>query len=106
MRGEGADGPVIAMKPGNAGGAKGSDNRARAAANPKGEEPMAEAQPYDVPKQVVWDAVGLDWKSRIRRESHVRLCVQQRLARSVGASPTEAKSQRPRSLSGREERNR
>jgi hypothetical protein len=33
---------------------------------------MAEAQPYDVPKQVVWDAVGLDWKSRMRRESHVR----------------------------------
>jgi hypothetical protein len=33
---------------------------------------MAEAQPYGVPKQVVWDAVGLDWKSRMRRESHVR----------------------------------
>ena len=25
MRGEGADGPVVAMKPGNAGGAKGPD---------------------------------------------------------------------------------
>jgi hypothetical protein len=25
MRGEGADGPVVAMKPGNAGGAKGLD---------------------------------------------------------------------------------
>src|ERR1019366_3743346 len=44
----------------------------RAAANPRGEEPMAEAKPYDIPKQVVWDAVGLDWKSRMRRELHVR----------------------------------
>ena len=25
MRGEGADGPVVALKPGNAGGAKGAD---------------------------------------------------------------------------------
>ena len=33
---------------------------------------MAEARPYDIPKQVVWDAVGLDWKSRMRRELHVR----------------------------------
>ena len=33
---------------------------------------MAEAKPYDIPKQVVWDAVGLDWKSRMRRELHVR----------------------------------
>lgn len=28
MRGEGADGPVVAMKPGNAGGAKGPDDLA------------------------------------------------------------------------------
>jgi hypothetical protein len=35
MRGGGADGLVGAMKPGNAGGAKGSDNRAKANGQPE-----------------------------------------------------------------------
>ena len=56
MRGEGADGPVVAMKPGNAGGAKGPAGPAEVAVNPQGEEPMPEAKPYDIPKQLVWDA--------------------------------------------------
>ena len=34
MRGEGADGPVVAMKPGNAGGAKGLDFLAEDAGQP------------------------------------------------------------------------
>ena len=34
MRGEGTDGPVVVMKPGNAGGAKGPDSPAEAAGQP------------------------------------------------------------------------
>ena len=34
MRGEGADGPVVAMKPGNAGGARGPDDLAEAVSQP------------------------------------------------------------------------
>jgi hypothetical protein len=34
MRGEGADGPVVAGKPGNAGGAKGSDDLAKGQGQP------------------------------------------------------------------------
>jgi hypothetical protein len=34
MRGEGADGPVVAMKPGNAGGARGPDSLAKDAGQP------------------------------------------------------------------------
>jgi hypothetical protein len=34
MRGEGADGPVVVMKPGNAGGAKGPDSPAGDASQP------------------------------------------------------------------------
>ena len=35
MRGEGADGPVVAMKLGNAGGAKGSDDSAEVMGQPE-----------------------------------------------------------------------
>jgi hypothetical protein len=35
MRGRGTDGLVIATKPGNAGGAKGSDNRAEGIGQPE-----------------------------------------------------------------------
>jgi hypothetical protein len=35
MRGEGADGPVVAMKPGNTGGARGPDNRAEGSGQPE-----------------------------------------------------------------------
>jgi hypothetical protein len=34
MRGEGADGPVVAMKPGNAGGARGPDSLAEDVGQP------------------------------------------------------------------------
>jgi hypothetical protein len=34
MRGEGTDGPMVAMKPGNAGGAKGPDSLAEDAGQP------------------------------------------------------------------------
>ena len=34
MRGAGADGPVVAMKPGNAGGAKGPDDLAEGMGQP------------------------------------------------------------------------
>jgi hypothetical protein len=34
MRGEGTDGPVVAMKPGNAGRAKGSDSPAEGVGQP------------------------------------------------------------------------
>jgi hypothetical protein len=58
MRGAGTDGPVVAMKPGNAGGAKGP----RGVANQHGRSPG--------PRQGRW----LEWKSRMRRESRVRFC--------------------------------
>jgi hypothetical protein len=35
MRGRGTDGPVVAVKLGNAGGAKGSDNRAEGIGQPE-----------------------------------------------------------------------
>ena len=35
MRGEGADGLVVALKPGNAGGAKGPDDLAEGASQPE-----------------------------------------------------------------------
>ena len=56
MRGTGADGSVRAKKPGNAGGAKGPDSLAENLANQKWEEPVSEAKPYDIPKQLVWKA--------------------------------------------------
>ena len=80
MRGTGADQPVVASKPGNAGGAKGLNGSAegmdqpvmggihagsevvrarltrRAGVNQRWEEPMPEAKPYAISKQVVWEA--------------------------------------------------
>ena len=56
MRGAGTDGLVVAMKPGNAGGAKGPDTPAEDVGQPRGEEPVSEAKPYDIPKQLVWEA--------------------------------------------------
>ncbi len=56
MRGAGTDGFVVAKKPGNAGGAKGPDTLAEGARQSRGEEPVSEAKPYDIPKQLVWEA--------------------------------------------------
>ena len=56
MRGEGTDGLVVAMKPGNAGGATGPNFLADGTANQRWEEPVPEAKPYVIPKQLVWDA--------------------------------------------------
>ena len=80
MRGTGADQPVVASKPGNAGGAKGLNGSAKGmdqpamggihagsevvrrgsrrgpGVNQRWEEPMPEAKPYAISKQVVWEA--------------------------------------------------
>src|SRR5436190_8259608 len=79
-RGTGSDQPIVALKPGNAGGAKGLNGSAlwdgstrkgrnscrkrgrvcrlspRLSINPQGEESMADVRPYTISKQVVWDA--------------------------------------------------
>jgi hypothetical protein len=63
MRGAGTDGIVVAMKPGNAGGAKGPDTPAVGReVNHRWEERRSTARP-------AW----LAWKSRMRREPHVRV---------------------------------
>ena len=49
-RDAGADGLVVAMKPGNAGGSEGADSPAWGSGQPEGEEPMPEAKPYAIPK--------------------------------------------------------
>ena len=56
MRGAGADGPVVARKPGNAGGAKGPDISGRGIGQPAMGGADAEAKPYEIPKRLVWDA--------------------------------------------------
>lgn len=53
MRSEGADGPVVAPNPGNAGGAKGPDSLADGTGQPMREEPMASAKPFEIPKRLV-----------------------------------------------------
>ena len=45
MRGAGADGLVVAMKPGNAGERRGPTSRPRDMVNPQGEEPWPVARP-------------------------------------------------------------
>jgi RNA-directed DNA polymerase len=56
MRGAGADGPEVAMKPGNAGGAKGSDIPAPGRGQPEMGGAAARGKAYDIPKQLVWEA--------------------------------------------------
>jgi len=59
MRGTGADRPVVAQSPGNAGGAKGSGHPGVDAGQPlRREEPGARSKvkPFDIPKQAVWEA--------------------------------------------------
>src|SRR5690349_7080770 len=54
--------------------------------------------------KTVWSA-RLPDGSRVRRESHARLCVQRKLACSVGGESHRGKSQKPRSLDSKEEGN-
>ena len=56
MRDAGADQLVVAMKPGNAGGAKGLNRPAESEGQPKREEPRTKAKPYCISKQSVWEA--------------------------------------------------
>ena len=56
MQDAGADQLVVAMKPGNAGGAKGLNHPAESEGQPKWEEPKTKAKPYSISKQVVWEA--------------------------------------------------
>ena len=56
MRGEGVDGLVVARKPGNAGGAKGPDDLADGEGQPARGGALPEAKPYQIPKQLVWEA--------------------------------------------------
>ena len=56
MRGAGADGPEVAMKPGNAGGAKGPDILASGHGQPAMGGAAARGKAYVIPKQLVWEA--------------------------------------------------
>jgi len=56
MRGAGADGLEVAMKPGNAGGAKGPDIPASGHGQPAMGGAAARGKAYDIPKQLVWEA--------------------------------------------------
>ena len=56
MRGTGADGLVGAMKPGNAGGAKGPDTLAAGRDQPAMGGVTARGKAYVIPKQLVWEA--------------------------------------------------
>ena len=55
-RGEGTDGSVVAMKPGNAGGAKGPDTSAPGRGQPAMGGAAARGKAYDIPKQLVFEA--------------------------------------------------
>lgn len=56
MRGAGADGSEVAMKPGNAGGAKGPDIPAAEHGQPARGGAVARGKAYGIPKQLVWEA--------------------------------------------------
>jgi RNA-directed DNA polymerase len=59
MRGTGADRPVVAGNPGNAGGAKGPGHPGVKVGQPRArEEPVATSRPkpFEIPKQAVWEA--------------------------------------------------
>jgi len=56
MRGAGADGLEAAMKPGNAGGAKGPDISAPGHGQPAMGGAVARGKAYVIPKQLVWEA--------------------------------------------------
>ena len=56
MRGAGADGLEVAMKPGNAGGAKGPDTLASGHGQPAMGGAVAGGKAYVIPKQLVWEA--------------------------------------------------
>jgi RNA-directed DNA polymerase len=56
MRGAGADGLEVAMKPGNAGGAKGPDIPAMGGCQPKKGGAVSHGKAYVIPKQLVWEA--------------------------------------------------
>ena len=56
MRGAGTDGLVGAMKPGNAGGAKGPDTLAPGCGQPGMGGAAIRGKAYDIPKQLVWEA--------------------------------------------------
>jgi hypothetical protein len=56
MRGAGADGLEVAMKPGNAGGAKGPDISALGRSQPAMGGTVAHGKAYVIPKQLVWEA--------------------------------------------------
>ena len=56
MRGAGADGLGVAMKPGNAGGAKGPDILAPGSSQPAKGGAVFRGKAYVIPKQLVWEA--------------------------------------------------
>ena len=56
MRGAGADGLEVAMKPGNSGGAKGPDIPAPGHGQPAMGGALARGKAYEIPKQLVLEA--------------------------------------------------
>ena len=58
MRGGGTDGLVVATKSVTERERRGPPFRARGLVNQEGEEPMSEAKPYVIPKQLVWKRIS------------------------------------------------
>jgi RNA-directed DNA polymerase len=81
MRSGGADGPVVAKKPGNAGGAKRPDNPAEETGQPVMGGAGDRGKPYNIPKQLVWSAyrevkanqgaAGVDGQSLVQFEQNL-----------------------------------
>src|SRR6267143_2490315 len=85
MRRIGADCSVVVMKRGNARGAKGAGHRRWIGSTDNGRSPVIGGR---------WEP-SCDGMSRMMREYHVRMCVQERLACSAGDKPAGAKVRRP-----------
>ena len=85
MRRLGADCSVVAMKRGNARGAKGAGHRHCIGSTGNGRNPMFNGRRQP----------SCDGTSRMTRECQVRLCVQLRLACSAGGRPAGARVRSP-----------
>src|SRR5258707_13618460 len=81
----GVDCSAVVMKRGNARGAKGAGHRRWIGSTDNGRSPVIGGR----------GEPSCDGMSRMMREYHVRMCVQERLACSAGDKPAGAKVRRP-----------
>jgi len=85
MRGAGTDGPVGAMKPGNAGGAKGPDTLAPGRGQPAMEGAAVRGKAYDIPKRLVWERSGRMGTTEIQAVPAPGACVSALPVRALAA---------------------